>query len=152
MTPQLVTLALFDTDLESTTKEEMAQLLHQTERGAVATGKPTFPTIAPGARYRMSDFIGPESWLLFNLCGIEGPQDWLLAPSSSWHLSTDFRQIETFAKKLTVVNDLAERGCHLATEFINRVESDEQREALFQTVEDFRAKVPNTNKENLKLI
>ena len=53
---------------------------------------------------------------------------------------------------MTVVNDLAERGCHLATEFINRVESDEQREALFQTVEDFRAKVPNTNKENLKLI
>ena len=78
VTPQLVTLALFDRDLESTTKEEMAQLLHQTERGAVATGKPTFPTIAPGARYRMSDFIGPESWLLFNLCGIEGPQDWLL--------------------------------------------------------------------------
>ena len=149
--PQLITLSLFDKDLEAPSKEDMAKVLHQTPRCAISTGKPTFPTIAPGARFRLADFIGPESWLLFDLCELEGPQDWLLAPSSNWHLSTSFRQIEEFAKKLTVVNDLAERGCHLATEFINRVESEEQRQALYQTVLDFRAKVPNDNKESLKL-
>lgn len=149
--PQLITLSLFDLHLESTLKEEMAKALHQTPRCAISTGKPTFPTIAPNARFRLADFIGPASWLLFDLCGLQGPQDWLLAPSCNWHLSTSFKQIEEFANKLVVVNDLAERGCHLATEFINRVESEEQREALFQSVEDFRAKVPNDNKENLKL-
>ena len=42
---------------------------------------------------------------------------------------------------LVVVNDLAERGIHLATEYIKRVESEDQRQALFQVVEDFRKRV-----------
>ena len=149
--PQLITLALFDKDLEAPYKENMAKVLHQTPRCAISTGKPTFPAVAPGARFRLEDFVDSESWLLFDLCELQGPQDWLLAPACNWHLSTSFKQIEEFANKLTVINDLAERGVHLATEFVNRVESEEQREALFQTVLDFRAKVPNDNKDFLKL-
>ena len=56
-----------------------------------------------------------------------------------------------FANNLTVVNDLAERGIHLATEYINRVQSEEQRQALFQVVEEFRDRVQDTGKTNLKL-
>ena len=33
------------------------------------------------------------------------------------------------------------RGIHLATEYVNRVESEEQREALFQVVQDFRKRI-----------
>ena len=46
-----------------------------------------------------------------------------------------------FTRNLTVVNDLAERGIHLATDYIKRVESEEQRAALFQVVEEFRGRV-----------
>ena len=59
-------------------------------------------------------------------------------------------KLEEFVRKLTIVNDLAERGCHLATNFINRVESEEQREALFQVVEEFRGRVKDINKSSLK--
>ena len=38
----------------------------------------------------------------------------------------------------------------MATEFINRVDSEEQRQALFQVVENNRAMVKNTNKSSLK--
>ena len=151
VTPQLVILGLFDKELESATKEEMAKVLHQTPRGFIPLGKPNFPIMAPGVRTSMADLIGPESWLLFELFDLEGPQDWLLAPSCTWHLSPNFIKLEEFAKTLVVVNDLAERGCHLATEFINRVQDEEQRQALMQHVEDFRKKVKNLNKENLKL-
>ena len=149
--PQLITLALFDKDLESSTKEEMAVALYSIDRAEIQTGKPAYPIIAPGARHNMASLIGPESWLLFDLFDMDGPQDWLLAPAASWHLSPCYRKLEGFAKNMVVVNDLAERGCHLATEFVNRVESEEQRQALFQVVEEFRGRVKDTTKSSLKL-
>ena len=151
LTPALVVLALFDKETESEQKEEMARALHQTPRGVIDTGKPTFPIVEPGARYKLANFVGPESWLIFDLFDMTGEQDWLLAPSSNWHLSSDFRKLEEYALSLVCVNDLAERGCHMATEFIKRVESEEQRTALWQCLEDYRVKVPTTNKQDLKL-
>ena len=74
-----------------------------------------------------------------------------MKPAASWHLSPCYRRLEGFAKNMVVVNDLAERGCHLATEFVNRVESEEQRQALFQVVEEFRGRVKDTTKSSLKL-
>ena len=99
----------------------------------------------------MSTLIGPGSWLVFDLLKLTGPQDWLLSPTSVWHLSPEYMKLDIFSSNLVVVNDLAERGIHLATDFINRVESEEQREALFQVVEDFRARVKDTTKASLKL-
>ena len=151
LTPQMITLALFDKDLESSSKEEMARMLHSIDRVQIHTGKPTFPIIAPQARYNMASLVGPESWLLFDLFDMSGPQDWLLAPASSWHLSPCFRRLEGFVNNLVVVNDLAERGCHLATEFINRVQSEEQRHALTQVVEEYRGRVKDYTKSSLKL-
>ena len=89
----------------------------------------------------MSTLVSPSSWLVFDLLKLTGPQDWLLSPAATWHLAPEFQQLNIFVGSLVVVNDLAERGIHLATEYISRVESEEQREALFQVVEDFRKRV-----------
>ena len=56
-----------------------------------------------------------------------------------------------FVLNQTVCNDIAERGVHLMTDFINKAESEEQREALFQCVEYHRNLVKGTTKEYLKL-
>lgn len=154
LTPQLITLSLFDSGLEDKNKEGIARMLHCQERGEISTGKPIFPLLefgATAARNDMSSLVGPESWLLFDLFDITGPQDWLLTPASTWHFSPVFIELQEHANNLVVINDLAERGCHLATEFINRVDSEEQRQALFQVVENNRAMVKNTNKSSLKL-
>ena len=150
LTEQMVVLALFDSQLEATSKEAMARRLHQTERIPIASGKPVFPNIAPGARSNIEDFIGSQSWLMFDLFDMVGPQDWLLAPCSSWHLSANFRRLEQFASSLVVVNDIAERGCHMATENINTLQDEEQRQALVQRVEYFREKIPTARKQDLK--
>ena len=154
LTPQLITLAMTDKELEDSSRMEIAQVLHSQERKVMKTGKPTFPLLPHGAtntRENISMLIGPGSWLVFDLLNLPGPQDWLLTPTSEWHLSPDYLKLDTFSSNLVIVNDLAERGIHLATDFINRVESDEQREALFQVVEDFRGRVKDTTKASLKL-
>ena len=95
--------------------------------------------------------IEKESWLVFDLLKLSGAQDWLLTPVSDWHLSPDYIKLEKLTRNLVVVNDLAERGIHLATDFIKRVDSEDQRGALFQVVEDFRGRVKDTTKASLKL-
>ena len=132
----------------------MARALHSQERVQISIGKPTFPLLPFGAtmvRGDMSVLVGPESWLVFNLLHLGGAQDWMLASTSSWHLSKDYTRLQEFASNLTIVNDLAERGIHLATDYIRRVESEEQRQALFQVVEEFRGRVQDTNKNSLRL-
>jgi hypothetical protein len=154
LTPQLVTLALTDTGLEDSSREKMARVLHSQDRVKVKTGKPVFPVLPYGAtksREDMSSMVGEGSWLIFDLLKLTGPQDWLLTPVSTWPSSSDYVQLLVFTRNLTTVNDLAERGIHLATEFIRRVESEEQRQALFQVVEDFRNKVKDSNKASLQL-
>ena len=152
--PRLITLALTDTGLEDTVREGMARALHCQERGQIKTGKPVFPVLSHGAtmaRRDMAGVVGPESWLVFDLLKLSGDQDWLLASASTWHLSRDYSKLEVFAKNLTIVNDLAERGVHLATDFIMRVDSEEQRQALLQVIEDFRSKVKDTTKASRML-
>ena len=103
-------------------------------------------------RKDMASLIGPESWLIFNLLDISGSQDWLMNPASTWPLSKEFQKLKDFACHLVVINDLAERGIHLATEFINAVDKEDQRAALFQVVENFRSRVKDVNKSSLKLV
>ena len=64
LTPQLITLALTDKELEDSSRVEMASVLHRQERELANTGKPTFPVLPQGAsktREHMSTLIGPES-------------------------------------------------------------------------------------------
>ena len=45
--------------------------------------------------------------------------------------------------------DIAERGIHLVTDFIERCRDEEQRQALLHVVEDHRNKFSNFNKDTL---
>ena len=87
---------------------------------------------------------------MFKLLGLEGPQDWLQTPVSLWHLFEEYKKLEEFSNNISVCNDIAERGIHLMTDFIDHCESEEQRQALFQCVEYHRALVPDSTKKSLK--
>ena len=153
LTPQLVILALADQKLEVETREAMAKALHSCKREAIVSGKPVFPVFPmslPHMRQNMSALETSDSWLVFLLLGFDGPQDWLQAPASFWHLFEEFRKLEEFANNISVVNDIAERGIHLMSDYISHCESEEQRQALFQCVEYHRALVPDTTKKSLK--
>ena len=91
----------------------------------------------------MQDLVTPDSWLVFQLLGLEGSQDWLQTPASLWKLFAEYRKLEEFSSNLPVCNDIAERGIHLMTDFIKHCESEDQRQALFQCVEFHRELVPD---------
>ena len=99
----------------------------------------------------MSAFITSDSWLVFDILGLTDSQDWLTVPASFWDNFLEFRKLREFCVNVSVCNDIAERGVALITAYINKAESEEQRQALLQVVEFHRALVTNTNKSSLKL-
>lgn len=126
LTPQLITLALTGRGLEEDTREKMAVALHSKDKEVIKTGKPKFPVLSHGpiaAPKDMASLVTSSSWLVFDILKLQGPQDWLITPATSWHLAPEFKALQMFAQNLTVVNDLAERGIHMATDYINRVQS-----------------------------
>ena len=99
----------------------------------------------------MSAFVSSDSWLVFDKLGLTGSQDWLTIPPNLWSNFQEFRKLKEFSENISVCNDIAERGVALITSFINKTESEEQRQALLQVVEHHRAMVTDTKKSTLKL-
>ena len=62
---------------------------------------------------------------------------------------SEYKKFVQFATNLAVTNDLAERGCHLITEFINKTANEDQRQALLQVAEYHRSLVPDLSTKNL---
>ena len=116
-------------------------------------GRPEFPVLdwrnLVLARPRLGSLVNPSSWLIFDLLGLSGPQDWLQLPGHMWTWFSKYRKFVEFANNLAVTNDLAERGCHMITEFINKTANEDQRQALLQVVEYHRSLVPDLSKKNL---
>ena len=154
LTPQLIVLALTDKGLSESVREDLAKALHSCERRQISPGKPVFPVLEESGEDILSNIptiVSHESWLIFQLLGLDGPQDWLLTPANLWPLFKAFRDLEEFSANLKVCNDVAERGIHLMSEFIDHCEDEEQRQALFQCVEFHRQLVPKSTKEYLSL-
>ena len=154
ITPQLIPLALADENLEDSIKEQVAMTLFNTERKEIMSGKPPFPVLPFGAEYTrqdMSSLISSDSWLIFQLLDLQGPQDWLQMPANLWNLFENFQVLQKFATNISVCNDIAERGIHLMSSFISHCNSEDQRQALFQCVEFHRNLVSDCTKKSLKL-
>ena len=131
----------------------MARKLHGLDRTKIVPGKPVFPYVdlSAGEMPCLSSFVSSDSWLVFDLLGLAGAQDWLTVPASLWENFLEFRKLKEFSQNISVCNDIAERGVALITAYINKAESEEQRQALLQVVEFHRELVKDTNKASLKL-
>ena len=157
LTPQMVTLSLADTSLPAKEREEIARILHSFPRVEIPMGRPPFPeeliwNSKEQVRPKLGSLItSSNSCLIFDLLNSDGPQDWLLTPCSMWSLFSDYRQLEIFAHNLSVTNDLAERGCKMITDFINKVECEEHKQALLQVIEYHRDLLPDKTKSSLAL-
>ena len=134
LVPQTVVFALTDPGLPNSQKEEMARKLHSLARQKIQGGRSVFPYIdmsGPEPQVpEMSSLITSDSWLVFDLLWLTGPQDWMTIPISLWENFADFRKFQDFAKNISAVNDVAERGVALITAYINKAQSEEQRQAL----------------------
>jgi hypothetical protein len=94
------------------------------------------------------DLIGPESRALFHTLKIG--QQWLSKPVEQWKLEPDVCTANDFVRTGKVVNDTAERGVKLMTDFATCITTDPiQRAALLQAVEQHRQLYPDCLKSTL---
>ena len=74
----------------------------------------------------------PHSWDFFTILRVKA--DWL-----TWEESEDFRKARQFVTTVKVVNDAAERGIKLASDYVQSLTKDSNlRDKIFQTVEFHR--------------
>ena len=95
LTPRLVVFSLCDKDLEDAEREEVANTLFS---------KPVIPSIGleDVPVPKLSSFLSEESWLLFDLQGIEAPQDWMQTPVKFWTSSQTTSSIRTMSPILVL--------------------------------------------------
>ena len=149
----MVIFVLGDKDTGISEKEEVAKKLFSIPRPEkIDPGKPIFPLVIfgdDGAPPRLSSFVTERSWLLFDLLGLDGVQEWLQTPPTMWEMFAEYRKLKDYVVNVCVVNDLAERGMHLITKFAGKCKNTEERQALLQVVEQHKNQFKDFNKTTL---
>ena len=109
-------------------------------------GKPNFPQLEP--KTNLPDLIGPLSWTIFEVLNVE--TEFLTVSPDKWMDYPGYVECYTFVRNMKVINDTAERGVKLISEFLNTTTKDEsQLQYLLQAVEAHRDKFPNFHKKTL---
>ena len=91
------------------------------------------------------DFVQPSSWEFFDILKVEA--DWLTRPLVEWERSEGYRKARQFMTTVKVVNDTAERGIKLASDYAKSLtKNTEMKQKIFQTVEWHRGEKAGTSK------
>jgi hypothetical protein len=149
LTEELVPFALFSKTTSDSIKEQMARKLRATPVPEFfRLGKPLYKKIT--RETTLTDLIGPESHALFSVLDVA--TDWLSKPAVDWSSDSAFLVAERFVRSVKVVNDAAERGVKLISDFATIVTTDpEQRAWLLQGVEHHRKLFPTFDKKTLNV-
>lgn len=150
LTEELVPLALFSRDLSVTEKDGIAQKLLSLQskeeplfnRYGSGFGKPHFPSV--DATSQLSSFIGKSSWQFFRILNIS--TDFLQLPSSEWQTAPSFLDGLATVRNIRVVNDSAERGVKLSSDFLSTAQIEKRYQNVLQVVENDRGKIPDQRK------
>ena len=150
LTPQLIVFALCDEGLQTGTREQLAKALFDSPKpAAFDSGKPEFPKVKMNKEISIREqLITESSWLLFSILGLDHPE-WLQLSVSEWDQNPDYCKLRQFVSNVHVINDIAERGIKLITDFIGHCHDESQRQALLQVVESHREQFPDYSKSTL---
>lgn len=101
------------------------------------------------ANKELDDFVSCESLNLFKRINLE--PCFLKKDVESWENDENYLKAKDVFGKLAVVNDSAERGIKLITEYSRILTKDEDhRQLILQIVKDFRENYPDVKKKTLK--
>ena len=102
----------------------------------------------------LDSFVGPKSWLLPHLLGLDSESmEWIQLSVHQWPLISGFRKFSSLVQKLTIVNDPAERGVKLIQDFVNTSQDEDIRQWRMLSAADQRKKhSKNMSKKEMKLM
>ena len=158
---RLVPFCLFSEKVNTQEKQKVRQaILRYTTDGQSAvdtTFNMSMPDFDPAksATYQLHDFVGLDSWTFLKLVSTnyiassdastsqdsdDNPLNFLNAHLSKWENMPSYVFIKKQVRNLTVVNDVAERGLALITEFHSSKtpKSEEQKQYLYKVIKEMR--------------
>ena len=107
-------------------------------------GKPKFPEELES--YRIVDYIGPDSPGLFVMIRLD--PSFLYRPVSTWHRLDAYNEAKKRVRNLKVINDGAERGVKLTSDFLGCAKTEDRLQNVLQTVENDRKLAPDQRKSS----
>ena len=138
-----VMFSLFSKKVSDDTKARMAARLLSFEKPEARLDLPEYPTVTESSE--LWDLVQPHSWDFFTILRVEA--DWLTWPLDKWEESEDYQKARQFVMTVKVVNDAAERGIKLASDYVQSLTKDsEVRQEIFQTVEWHRREKADISK------
>lgn len=153
LTGELIPLALFSSNTPAHECRLLADQLLQKRpdtprqlpqnRFGTGFGKPRFPTeVNLGSK--LADFVTEDSWFFFHVLKLEA--GFLSLDVSEWPESEFYKNALINVGAINVVNDSAERGVKLSSDFLAAAHGEEHYQNVLQVVEENRKMRPNLRK------
>ena len=149
LVPQMVPFSLFSSKMDDDSKSALATKIlsfEDTKPSSYPLIKPVFPAIT--STTQLTDLVGPDSYMFFHILGIS--YEWIKVSPSHWEEYDSYKEAREFVRTTKVVNDLAERGIKMISDYAMILTNDEEmRVQLLQGVELNRRKYPDFKKKTL---
>lgn len=142
---ELTPLALFSDKVSDEVKRRMAVRLNECE-GQSGTEERSITYNGKDISAKTLDqLVGPASHRFFQVLQID--KAFMRCDVNSWSQQISYQQGKKLVKSLTVINDSAERGIALATNFNSSLtKREDEKQYLFQVVEMHRKRLPKPTK------
>jgi hypothetical protein len=155
LTSEMVPLALWSSKVPDIERRALAdrilavkpdtEVLKPQTRFGMGFGKPKFPkTITLTST--LADFAGIDSWYTFHLLQLNPA--FMIEDVANWPLSVAYQQSLENLQAVNVINDCAERGVKLGSDFLPAARGEEHYQNVLQVVEQDRKHQPNLRKKS----
>lgn len=151
LTAEMVPLALFSQQVPESERKAIADALliikpasnlqAPLNRFGAGWGKPICPSVVINATTRLCDFVGKDSW--FTIYRLQLNVSFLSLPVIEWQSNEAYKASLVNIGAVNVVNDGAERGVKLASDFVDTARDDKHFQNVLQVVEEDRKAVPD---------
>ena len=156
LSEELILLSLFSNKLSLTEKENITEKLKSyekvngfTNRHGSGFGKPILPQVNEN-ELSIEKYVGTSSWYFFTILGID--TTFLDHPVDKWFETPSYKLACVIVQNIKIVNDVAERGVKLASDYIMSAKKESNYQNILQVVENERVRVPNQRKRKKKVI
>ncbi|KAJ4930285.1 hypothetical protein JOQ06_019290 [Pogonophryne albipinna] len=158
LTGEMLPLALFSNKVPADERRALADAILEhkpddlpmrapQQRFGTGFGKPKFPVLSPTTR--LADLANPDCW--FGMHQLHIDPAFLSLTVEDWATSASFQAGVVNVRAINVVNDCAERGVKLTSDFVAAAKSEQHLQNVLQAVEHDRCEQPNLRRCKRKL-